>query len=549
MLGLRFSLVLSLSVLLPGADRSWVGSQACAPCHAKIYQSYSRTPMAVSSGLAGGGLIEESFDRAEFTHQRSGFHYRVHRDGRKYFFEFDKDEAGRRVHARRRLEYFVGSGVIARAYLLQVDGFLYEAPVAYYAGTGAWDLSPGYDRYDYPFLTRPIVPGCLLCHASRLQPSAGTQNGYASPPFLEGGVGCERCHGPGASHVAKMTSGDTAGGAGIVNPSKLDSERRDSVCAQCHLSGEVRVMRAGRGHQLFVAGEKLSDSVSVFVRAGGAPGMKVTSHVEKLAQSACKRASRERMWCGTCHDPHFVPRPAERAAWFRQKCLGCHESAACRESQAVRRKSEDDCVACHMPASRVTDAEHVVYTDHSIPRRPGPRGEPPPAGAPLVPFGGGPADQRDLGLAYAIAAQRDHNSADQSRAFDLLRAAAPQAQSDSEVLLYLAELYSRSSDERSAIPLYELAMRVDPAQLTASVSLGGIRLEHGQTEEAIRLWRDALSKNPGLVLVRMNLAVALIRVGDVTSAQATLEKALEFSPTFSAAAKLLEQIKQAPAPQ
>jgi hypothetical protein len=62
--------------------------------------------------------------------------------------------------------------------LLAADGFLYEAPVAYYSAARGWDLAPGYNGYAYPYLTRPVLPGCLSCHASFLEPVSGTQNRF-----------------------------------------------------------------------------------------------------------------------------------------------------------------------------------------------------------------------------------------------------------------------------------------------------------------------------------------------------------------------------------
>ena len=91
----------------------------------------------------------------------------------------------------RRLEYFVGSGTVGRSYLLSIDNFLYQAPVSYYSAQRRWELSPGYELRDHLYLTRPVGVACLLCHASRLQPTAGTLNGFAPVPFLEGGIGCE----------------------------------------------------------------------------------------------------------------------------------------------------------------------------------------------------------------------------------------------------------------------------------------------------------------------------------------------------------------------
>jgi hypothetical protein len=546
-LGLLLVFALTLSARAAGQD--WAGSQACAACHADISASYNRTPMAVSSGPVGGGLVGEKFDRATFTHQRSNIRYRIRREGKSYFFDFEGVGGNKTPRVQRQLRYFVGSGIAARSYLFSVDGFLFEAPVAYYTGADRWDLPPGYDRYDTPYLTRRILPGCLECHASRVQPLPRTQNAYRSPPFLEGGVACERCHGPGKPHIAKMESGNLEGGPAIVNPAKLASELRDGICAQCHLAGVVRVERPGRKQRDFLPGERFSDIGTVFVRVGGTPGMKVTSHGEKLEQSACKRASGARMWCGSCHDPHSLPGPAEKAAWFRPKCLNCHELSACSAPPAQRRANGDDCTACHMPRSPVVDADHVVFTDHSIPRRPGPRGQAPSDDAPLVAFGGAEAGPRDLGLAYAIVASRDRNTAYGVRAFGLLQEAVAAGAQDSETLLYLAELYRNRSDDARAIPLYEQAMRLDPEQVTASAALGAIHMERGEYGEAIRLWNDALSKSPALMLVRMNLAAALVRAGNPVAAQATLQKALEFDPTFNAARQALERLRQTQSPE
>ena len=518
-----------------GAAPEWVGSQACAGCHAAIFQRYSQTPMATSSGLAGRSADAEKFDRASFSGSHAPYDYSVRREGGGYFLDVRKRD-GSEPPFRRQLKYFVGSGLAARSYLIDVDGFLYEAPATYYRASGAWSFSPGYDAYAYPFLTRAIAPACLDCHASGVRAIKGTQNGFESPPFREGGVGCERCHGPGGAHVRSAQAAD------IVNPAKLPAERRDSVCEQCHLAGEIRVDRAGRSQMDFVAGDGLSDYTVAFVAAGSSPRMKVTSHVENLAQSACKRASGDRLWCGTCHDPHFVPAASERVAWFRSKCLTCHAASDCKTPAALRAAKQDDCTACHMPRGGVSDAEHVVFTDHSIPRRPAPRTERAAADAPLKPFGTTTADARDLGLAYAIVAIREQNAVYRARAFDLLREAENKSPGEPQTLSYLADLYKGRSQDAEAARLFERLLAADPTQSSAPTSLGAYQMEQGHYEEAVRLWKRALEISPSLVLVRLNLAVALIRTGHGEEARAVLEKALEFNPSFAAARKLLAEI-------
>ncbi len=59
-----------------------------------------------------------------------------------------------------------------------------------------------------------------------------------------------------------------------------------------------------------------------------------------------------------------------------------------------------------MPKSGVTDAQHVVCTDHSIPLRPRQAAQPPSNQAALVAFGGAAALARDLAMAYSIAGDR-----------------------------------------------------------------------------------------------------------------------------------------------
>lgn len=317
--------------------------------------------MAQSSGRAGTAEAKERFDSATFRDSHGAFAYTVDQEGANYYFEFQQQGTNQPVRGRRQLEYFVGSGHAARSYVTNVNGFLYEAPVAYYTGSRSWNAAPGYATYSYPYLTRTILPGCLQCHASGIQWIAGTQNAYRLPPFQEGGVACERCHGPGSEHIAA--------GKPIINPAKLAAAERDSVCDQCHLSGEVRIPKPGKDDLGFQPGGRLADVVTVFVRSGSAARMKVTSHVEDLAQSACKKGSGAALWCGTCHDPHSVPAAAERAAYFRKKCVSCHRASDCGAPQPVRQANGDNCVTCHMPRNPATDVDHVVFTDHSIPRR------------------------------------------------------------------------------------------------------------------------------------------------------------------------------------
>jgi len=512
-----------------GAD--FVGNNACAPCHAAIFRTYMRTPMAQSSGKVGTQDLKETFDHVEFRDDRGAFSYTVSPD---YRFEFTQRGATQPIAGVRALAYFIGSGAAARTFLIEDAGFLFESPVTYYRQSASWKASPGFEGLDYPYLTRPVVPGCLQCHASGIQANAGTLNGYATPPFLENGVSCERCHGAGSDHIAR--------GAKMQNPAKLAPAARDSICAQCHLSGEVRVSRPGKEGRPLTAGGLLSDDLTVFVRTGSAADLRVTSHVENLAQSSCKRASGDKLWCGTCHDPHTEPGPSEKAAYFRGKCLSCHQTQDCRAAGEVRRANGDSCVACHMPRGPTSDIQHVVFTDHSIRRKPTGSGVGPASDSELVPYPSYTATTRDLALAYAMVALRDHNPADRRRALPLLKQAAERGTADAQALAYLAEFYRDANDDANALPIYQQVWGMDKSQYAAAAALGAYKMQSGSVAPAIQLWREALALNPAMTLVRVNLAKALISTGNVNEAKLTLEKALQLNPASPEARELLSQI-------
>lgn len=142
------------------AAQEYAGSKACAKCYRAIYESYSATPMALSAAAPGRGIARETFGNASFTRTKTGWRYRVSEERGAYTLAFDR--AAGDPSGEKRLAYAIGSGATARSYLLEDEGFLYEAPVAYYSSSAMWALEPGNADYDYPYLTRPIPPTCLI---------------------------------------------------------------------------------------------------------------------------------------------------------------------------------------------------------------------------------------------------------------------------------------------------------------------------------------------------------------------------------------------------
>ncbi len=456
----------------------FIGSQACTPCHSVIASAYSKTPMALSSGKAEP-LPSVSFIAAGHKYQISG-----------NILAFDGGTVP--------IDYFIGSKSAGRSYLFQREQYLFELPVTWYSQKQKWDASPGYEHDQGIQLNRAIEPSCLLCHASGIRPVLGTQNRYGDPPFLEGGVSCERCHGPGSEHAKNPAI------ARMVNPATLDPERRDSICSQCHLTGDARTEKAGRRFNEYQAGDKLTDYATFLTRNHGRDDLRVTSHVEKLAASKCKQASGDNLWCGTCHDPHTTVSKTQAS------CVSCHAGA---------HHINEVCSSCHMPKAHVVDGGHGVLTDHSIPS--GRKLPAQQASDKLTAFLG-TADDRALGLAYS--------SLDDPRARQYLLRAQP---ADAEVKLRLA---ATEPDQHRAAALYESVLRTNPAQTVALVNLGSLYANAGRLEEAGKLWERALVANPAIEGAVLNLA----RIRPPAEARAILRRYLEFNPSSVAAKALLK---------
>jgi Tfp pilus assembly protein PilF len=504
-------------------NRQYVGNDACRRCHEPIFESYAQTAMARTSGPAIDGLIAGSF-----THARSGVTYRTFRKDDAAVLSYERP-GDSNLRGSQTLAYYVGSNTRGRAFLFEIDGFLYQTPINYYAKDHMWGMSPGYDQLTEMQLNHAVDASCLFCHAGLVQPNVpGTTNRFRGAPFLQNGIACETCHGPGSAHVE--------GRGAMINPAELTGERRDSICLQCHLEGQSRIRREGKRLEDYRPGDRLSDFLSIFVREDAArdrPG--AVSQVESLAASVCKRKSGDAMSCLTCHDPHVKPSAQTSARYYRDKCLTCH--ARTREDAHF---AAGECTSCHMPRLRSADIGHTAVTDHRILRHPGNARAPKPAAEPrLVQVGNDRPDARDLGLAYAELALRGDRAAG-TEARRLLEAAFPRHPSDPDVLTWLGYLHQQHDDPNGAAELYERALKSDPDRSLAATNLGVIYARRGLVQKALRLWSSTFDANPQESELGVDLAIGLCAVGDADDAERVLLRVLKHNPDFGQARRLLK---------
>lgn len=388
------------------ADVAYVGSQACRDCHQGQHASFLATPHSRALQSVDEAELPEP---TEFEHSLSGRAYRaVHgEDAVRHQEVLQGTDGSEFVLNDYPISYAIGSGHHSQSYLVELDGFLVESPITWYASRQAWDMSPGYDRKDHSSFERLADVGCVSCHACRVEAVDGNMHRVQ---LHESVIGCESCHGPGEKHVALHTAGGgTPKGATedltIVNPQRLSRELQESVCGNCHLRGAASVLRSGRQLSDYRPGLPLTEVRIDYAFDHADSEMTVVGHVEQMRLSRCYTET-DSFTCTTCHDPHDRPAPDQRIAHYRNKCLDCHGTDNCGLPVADDRRVAvtDNCIACHMPTTD-TDLPHFAFTHHRVGIH-ADRGTPPPAVAGrLVPMENLShltrlERERSLGLAY-----------------------------------------------------------------------------------------------------------------------------------------------------
>ncbi len=513
-----------------------VADAECAKCHKEIFQKYLSTPMARASGRA-----EENLISGAFLHTPSAVEYSVSsRNGQPYLaFQSRKDP---HITGEYPLSYFLGSAHLGTTYLYEINHYLFESPVAWYAASHGYDMKPGLAAMAQMPPSLPMQSGCLRCHMSAVQRSdPGTINHYSGLPFLHGGITCEACHGDAQRHVR------SGGKDAIVNPAHLNPDRRDAVCISCHLEGDVSVERAGHSALDYHPGNFISDYLAFYVYTGNNLTARGVSEVEQFAQSTCKRMSGDKMSCTSCHDPHFTPAPEQRASFFRAKCLACHNQP---EFAASHHPENRDCTSCHMRHTGAENIPHVAWTDHRILRLPAPSDaatEHQESGE-LTPVLSPGASKRDLAMAY-YQAFLEGNQSVEPKAWKLLQEQRSAIGNDEKALDAYGNLSAGRGDSQAAETAFQQVLKLDARDLTALSNLGILRARQGNLPSAISLLQSAFEMNKDVAGLAMNLARVQCMAGDTTGARTTVEAALVYAPGLEDLLRMREQMTDCSAPK
>ena len=562
----------------------YVGIETCKQCHSDKFQTFQHTGMGQSFGKADSLKSAANFNE-EFIHDPFiDFNYSPFWEGDELVLIEYRITNGDTVYERNEnVDYIIGSGQHTNSHLQETNSYVHQMPFTYYTQTGKLDLPPGFEDGNNTRFSRLIGLECMSCHnAMPVDFVKGSQNKFEKIPL---GIDCERCHGPGEAHVAKIMRGDFTDTAvaidySIVNPKKLAVNLQFELCQRCHLQGNA-VLKEGKSFLDFKPGMALNEVMDVYLPryTNSDEEFIMASHVDRFKKSECFLQSDNQFTCTSCHNPHISVKETN-VAKFNTKCQSCHTSpkVQCSETIDVRNLESDNCVKCHMPSSGSMDIPHVSVHDHFI-RKP----EEKTKTDELKTFlrleavnNSNPSGRSKINAYLQQYERFESNAVYLDSAYQLLIKSGDYGiKLYREWVLYyhlkgekqqlvnwvngleeniLKKLTTKSYDNRdawcayrigeaylnlssadNAIVFLERAEDLAPFILDFKVKLGNAYFKSGQYEASAEAYESALAEMPDLEEALCNLGYVQIVLQDYDSAEINLQKSLALNPDYKEA--------------
>jgi len=332
---------------VPGAK--YVGSQACAACHADTYARWKKTPMA-----------------------------NVVRDPREHPEAIIPDFAANPDRFTKDQIAFVYGSIWKQRYFTKIGDDYFPLPIQWEIKTRAWSryfVRNGTDWWAalYPpdNMKRPTSATCDGCHS--------VDYDIRTHKVAEWNVGCERCHGPGSEHVAHPTR------ANILNPARMDYVHATDTCIQCHSQGQPLTNPIDGKYYDWPVGfhqglnlqdywkledHKLGETTFMFFADGTAHKNRMQGN--DFVQSVMYRRG---ITCFSCHDVHGTNNPAQLRKPANAICLDCHgpngrngpRTATLEEHTHHKAGTPgSECVSCHMPAIETEGVPNSYVHAHTF---------------------------------------------------------------------------------------------------------------------------------------------------------------------------------------
>jgi len=304
---------------------SFAGSETCKRCHERTYLEWKTS-----------------------LHSRMMQDVRVEPLANIGDFETPSDI---RTFTKEEVDYTLGSQW-KQQYLKKEGEDLIVLPAQYNIVSGEWKtyLAEQPEKRDW-FME------CAGCHATGVDPEEKT--------YVEMGVACEACHGPGSNHVEAVPGYEIPT---IIQASRLTPFLAAQICGACHTRGHDKTGKyaypaayqdhVGAGNIRLYFDEATPENDPEYFWPSGESKYSNQQYLDWKQSEHAKVG----VTCITCHDVHrsksslqAVGEVANPLVIIRSKtrlfedklCLSCHSSPQYRSVHRIH--TFGSCVRCHMP--------------------------------------------------------------------------------------------------------------------------------------------------------------------------------------------------------
>jgi hypothetical protein len=385
---------------LPLYDAEYVGSATCGECHTQVFAEWKDSPHAKMLQAPSAATVVGDFeDHAWSLPGSSGSApggdpvARMRRAGEDYSMSLLDPGSGEfRTYP---IEYVVGYQY-RQVYLhREASGVLRRLPLQWSVERQEffpyWNLQEGSTPSAEDLLLQMRSTNsawnlfCARCHVTKLdileRDAAQTR---VDTRWVDDGIACEACHGPGGHHVSYFSSNRVNRLAAFLNnqvrgqpvayiasAAKMSKGQALSVCGRCH--GPDIMMASTEAYRAYEPGYsrsgRINDLSSHFKEFPLQPGRTdptvecwddgrpkgIGMLLRSFIESACYAGGEVR--CHDCHQPHANKLPIrpgllEASEVSNDYCLKCHgelREAVAAHSHHPAGSSGSFCYDCHMP--------------------------------------------------------------------------------------------------------------------------------------------------------------------------------------------------------
>ncbi len=287
-------------------NRDYTGSKACERCHKSIFKEWKRT-----------------------------LHARTAQDPRENPNAVSALFTGDQSFKPEEIDIVIGVHRIQR-YVIQRGGTMKITPEIWSLVDSSWG-KPSRREQSWG-------DHCAGCHLTGYDPYERS--------YVEKGVGCEMCHGPGGKHVRSGIGGN------IVDPGRIGRRLADSICASCHTSGHDPT-----GQFRFPVGYLPGQELSPYYR-GLLPNAGPDKMTFKGDGTLDERLRSFDFWLSQLYNPSRDICRQGKNAQIRsldgqnvkmatltpaEYCLSCHEKIKKDQQHELISAQDAGCFNCHTP--------------------------------------------------------------------------------------------------------------------------------------------------------------------------------------------------------